>query len=125
MNRQLLRLVVTLAIVQVIVRAALPAPNPWLRTRRVPSGHVGSAVECEQHQVPEGRGEPRVALAGLVTGVSAGGPSAGLASVAGDSARARRGKRSRRRGCRRGVRWRAPGIAVPGNFTLGSEIFRV
>ena len=46
MNRQLLRLVVTLAIVQVIVRAALPAPNPWLRNRRVPSGHVGSAVEC-------------------------------------------------------------------------------
>ena len=44
MNRQLLRLVVTLAIVQVIVRAALPAPNPWRQAQRVPSGHAGSPV---------------------------------------------------------------------------------
>ena len=103
-----------MAVVQVFLRAALPAPNPWRTVRRVPSGHAGPAVERDPLQItPAGRSESRVALAGLSESVGASQPSAGR-----DRRTARRGTRSRRRGCRGGVKWRPPGDCRTGELYI-------
>ena len=122
MHRDIARSLVLLFLAGALVRAAVPAPRPWTETRRLPRGTVQSGGGAFQSGVPTPAdvtdGSPQQRAAGVraqqqratqpeVTGRRGGRlPDGGEPGTVeeqrsgGRGGRTRRGKRTRRRGCR-------------------------
>ena len=124
MHRDLLRSIVVLVVVRALVGIAAPAPDPWRATSRPPP-----AGEFQQRSVPVpddvtsplGRRSASRAnqpASPQLTGAAPPSPPDG-AAPSNRRARTRRGKRSRVRGCRGGVRWRLPGRHPPNQIMVG------
>lgn len=139
MHRDIMKSLVLLFVAGALVSAAVPAPRPWPATRRLPRGTFQSDRSAFQSALPTPADVTDRSPQRRAAGVRAQQRAATQPAVsrrpdrraaeqatvdsrtldAGSGPRTRRGKRSRRRGCRGGVRWRVPGERRADQLLIG------
>ena len=128
MHRDLWRALVLLHVVQALVSAAVPAPQPWPATRRLPRGAgvfqrglptPGDVTDRSPQRRAAGvRAQQRAAAQPAAAAAPRRRPGEAGDTVDGPS-RTRRGRRSRARGRRGGVNWRRHGDVGDKDLIIG------